>query len=245
MSNVVETDKDKINTTSSQQSQTEQQSNVATVPPLPSNVASVPPLPTNADVPVLQPNILTPCTTVQTSSKDIDLFFTERTRVFNMREKWFTLSESLSITDAETGKEVYKAVGKLFHLGADILLKDSQTGVVLCEVKSKVVSLLPEYDIFASDGKTLLGKIRKEVTLLTEKWHFTDVKRDQKWELSGDFANHDWKIHKGKIAVAGEITRKHSYIKEHYGVTVHPGNDMLQILCVAICMEKYHHDIFV
>lgn len=167
-----------------------------------------------------------------------DVFYTDKTRVFNMKEKWFTLTDSMSIMDGETGKEVYKAVGKFFHLGVDMLIKD-HAGSAVCEVKSKIISLMPEYD-FYQKGKEV-GKIRKEIGLLGERWHFTDLKRDQKWQISGDFVNYDWKIHKEHV-IAGEVTRKKSLIKDHYGVSVEAGNDMLMILCVAVCMEKYHHD---
>jgi len=167
-----------------------------------------------------------------------DPFYSQQRRVFNMKEKWFTLTDTLSIMD-ENGQPAYKAVGKFFHLGVDMYIKDAY-GNTLCELKSKILTLMPEYD-FYQNGQ-IIGKVRKELTLFGgEKWHFTDLKKNQQWELTGDFVNYDWRIHLGNN-VCGEITRKHSFIKEHYGIRVEPGADITQVICVAVCMEKYHHD---
>jgi len=154
-----------------------------------------------------------------------------------MKEKWFTLTDTLAVL-AENGQPAYKAVGKFFHLGVDMVLKDP-SGNAVCELKSRIISLMPEFDFFQNGQQ--VGKIRKEIGLLGEKWHFTDLKKNQQWELSGDFVNYDWRIHQGST-VCGEVTRKHSFIKEHYGVSVEPGADLTEIICVAVCMEKYHHD---
>jgi len=174
----------------------------------------------------------------QQQQQQYNPFYCQQRRVFNLKEKWFTLTDTLAVMD-ERGQQAYKAVGKFFHLGVDMYIKDAN-GSTLCELKSKIISLMPEFD-FYQNGQ-VIGKIRKEVHLLGgEKWHFTDLKKNQQWELSGDFVNYDWRIHQGST-VAAEITRKHSFIKEHYGVSVEPGADLTEIICVAVCMEKYHHD---
>jgi len=98
---------------------------------------------------------------------------------------------------------------------------------------------MAEYD-FYQNGQ-IIGKLRKEVHLFTEGWHFEDLKQGVKWQVSGDFLNYDWKIHNQQTHCA-EISRRHSFVKDSYGVAIEPGADMTLVLCVAICMEKYHHD---
>jgi len=166
-----------------------------------------------------------------------DPFFSQSRRCFQVQEKWFSITKNLAVKD-EQGHDAYLAEGKFFHLGLDMNLKDGQ-GTTLCEIKSKIFSLMAEYDFYQNG--TLVGKLRKEVHLFTEGWHFEDLKKNQKWQVSGDFLNYDWKIHQND-QVAGEITRKHSFIKDCYAVTVEPGSDLTLILCVAVSLEKYHAD---
>jgi uncharacterized protein YxjI len=167
-----------------------------------------------------------------------DPFYSQSRRVLQVQNEWFSFLHNVDIKD-EQGNVAYKAEGKFFHLGLDMLLKDHQGGNTLCEIKSRVFSLMPEYD-FYQNGQ-IIGKLRKEVHLFVEGWHFEDVKKGIKWQVSGDFLGYDWKIHTGQQQ-AGEISKRHSIFKDHYGVSIEPGQDLTQIICVAICMEKYHHD---
>jgi len=165
-------------------------------------------------------------------------FYTDQTRVFNLKEKWFTLTDTMDILNGNDGKIAFRAVGKFFHLGVDMLIKD-HSGATLCELKSKIISLMPEYNFYQNGEK--VGEVRKEIGLFGERWAFTDTRRGQKWEVSGDFYNYEWKIHNGSD-IAGQVTRERALFGDHYTVSVEAGNDMLQILCVAVCMEKYQND---
>jgi len=111
----------------------------------------------------------------------------------------------------------------------------------VCEIKSRIFSLMPEYDFYLNGQQ--IGKIRKEIHLFTEKWLWTDMKKNTQWHLNGDFLNYDWGVTSlDGSSKCAEISRRHSFIKDSYGVAIEPGADMAQLLCVAVCMEKYHHD---
>ena len=89
----------------------------------------------------------------------------------------------------------------------------------------------------------MIGKLRKEFHLFKEQWFFTDMKLNQKWDVTGDFLNYDWKIHSINGGTqAAEISKKHSFMKDSYGIAIEPGQDLTLIICVACCLEKYHHD---
>lgn len=158
--------------------------------------------------------------------------------MFNLKEKWFTLTDTMDILDGNDGKIAFRAVGKFFHLGVDMLIKDESDNT-LCELKSKIISLMPEYNFYQNGEK--VGEVRKEIGLFGERWSFTDTRRGQKWEVSGDFYNYEWRIHNDSDT-AGQVTRERALFKDHYTVSVEAGNDMLQIICVAVCMEKYQND---
>jgi len=165
-------------------------------------------------------------------------FYTNQTRVFNLKKKWFALTDTMDILDGNDGKIAFRAVGKFFHLGVDMLIKD-ESDTTLCELKSEIISLMPEYNIYQNGEK--VGEVRKEIGLFGERWAFTDTRRGQKWEVSGDFYNYEWKIHKDSDT-AGQVTKERALFDDHYTVSVEAGNDMLQIICVAVCMEKYQND---
>jgi len=167
-----------------------------------------------------------------------DPFFSQSRRALILQEKWFSITNNLSIKD-EQGNQAYLAQGKFFHLGLDMYLKDNNN-TTLCEIKSKIFTLMPEFD-FYQNGQ-VVGKLRKELHLFTEAWHFEDIKKGQKWQLTGDFLNYDWKIHNGQGQHCAEISRRHSFIKDSYGISIEPGADLTLVICCAICMEKFHHD---
>jgi len=167
-----------------------------------------------------------------------DPFYSQTRRALILQEKWFSITNNLSIKD-EQGNQAYLAQGKFFHLGLDMYLKDNNN-TTLCEIKSKIFTLMPEYD-FYQNGQ-VVGKLRKELHLFTEAWHFEDIKKGQKWQLTGDFLNYDWKIHNGQGQHCAEISRRHSFIKDSYGISIEPGADLTLIICCAVAMEKYHHD---
>jgi len=155
-----------------------------------------------------------------------------------LQEKWFSFLHNVGFKN-EQGQDEYTAEGKFFHLGLDMYLKHQ--GTTICEIKSKIFSLAAEYDFYQSG--TQVGKIRKEIHLFTEKWLFTDMKKNTQWHLTGDFLNYDWKVTSmDGTQTCAEISRRHSFIKDAYGVAIEPGADLSLILCVAVCMEKYHHD---
>jgi len=174
----------------------------------------------------------------QQQQQQNDPFFSQNRRVLQLHEKWFSITDNIGIKD-EQGNDAYLAQGKFFHLGLDMYLKDSQ-GTTLCEIKSKIFSLMAEYDFYQNGS--VIGKLRKEIHLFTEGWHFEDLKQNKKWQLSGEFLNYDWKIHQSS-QLAGEVSKKHSFNKDHYGLQVEPGMDITLLICVAICLEKYHHDL--
>jgi len=174
----------------------------------------------------------------QNQQQQNDPFYSQSRRVLQLHEKWFSITDNIGIKD-EQGNDAYLAQGKFFHLGLDMYLKDSQ-GNTLCEIKSKIMSLMAEYDFYQNGS--VIGKLRKEVHLFVEGWHFEDLKTNQKWQVSGDFLGYDWKIHQ-QNQLAGEVSKKHSIIKDHYGLQVEPGQDITLLICVAIALEKYHHDL--
>ena len=76
-----------------------------------------------------------------------DPFHSNQRRVLNLQEKWFSFRKTLNIVD-EQGRNAYTAEGQFFHLGLDMLLKDSNQGTVLCEIKSRILTLMAEYDFY-------------------------------------------------------------------------------------------------
>jgi len=120
-----------------------------------------------------------------------------------------------------------------------MLIKDVQQGKTICELKSRILSLMAEYDFYQNSQQ--IGSLRKELHLFKEQWFFKDLKNNTTWEVSGDFLNYDWKIHNGNT-VCAEISRKHSFMKDSYGIQIEPGQDLALIICVACALEKYHHD---
>ena len=164
----------------------------------------------------------------------------DQRRIYCIKEKWFSLKGDMDIND-EQGQKVFTVHGKLFHLGLDMVLKDDKDSKV-CEIRSKI-SLTPEYDIYDVYDKKI-GRLTKQFKLLKEVWHFENLTNNKKYSILGNFLAYDWKIYNDNVIIS-EIDRKHSIIKDCYGVSIEPKQDIVSILCIAICLEKYHHDIHI
>lgn len=162
----------------------------------------------------------------------------DQRRIYCIKEKWFSLKGDMIIYD-EQGQKVYTVYGKLLHFGLDMVLKDDKDSKV-CEIRSKL-SLTPEYSIYDVYDKKI-GRLTKQFKLLKEVWHFEDLINNKKYDIIGNFFAYDWKIY-SDANIISSIDRKHSIIKDCYGVSIEPKQDIVSILCIAICLEKYHHDM--
>lgn len=151
-----------------------------------------------------------------------------------MKERMFTWFDSYNVFD-ENGDTLYTVKGKLAW-GHLLKIYDAY-GMEVGEVKEKIISIMPKFEIEAYGKK--IGDIRREITLFKPKYD-VDYKG---WKMDGDIFEWDYKIMDRRRKVA-KISKKLWRLTDTYEIEVFDREDALYalLLVLAVDAEKCAHD---
>src|SRR5713101_6832977 len=66
---------------------------------------------------------------------------------YHIRERAWSLTEAFVVRD-DAGNAVFEVRGKFFHIGDNLVMYDRYTGQELVQIRQRVLSLLPHYEIY-------------------------------------------------------------------------------------------------
>ena len=135
-----------------------------------------------------------------------------------IKQKIFSLVDKYSVYN-EFGEPVYNVQGELFSWGAKIHLYDLN-GTELYYIKQKVLTFLPEYEIYK--GESFCARVKKEFTFFNPRLNVQSSFGD--FEIQGSFWEMDFDIQCNGQSL-GEIHKEWLTWGDTYCLSiVDPGN---------------------
>lgn len=104
-----------------------------------------------------------------------------------MKQKMFSLKQDFDVVD-EDMNPIYHVEGKLFSLGRQLRIYDSQTNAELAFIKQKLMMLLQTMEIYR--GEVLQGTVAKKLSFLNPKFEIGHLG----WQVEGNFFGYDYQI---------------------------------------------------
>ena len=154
-----------------------------------------------------------------------------------VREKVFSIGDDFWITDAD-GNQVFLVDGKALRLRQTFELKDT-SGMVLATVRKKLVAIRDTMEI-EHDGR-VVATVRKALVSPLHHRSVVDLDDGSQFEAVGNILDKEFDIQAGGQPIA-HISRSWFRIRDTYGVDIAPGQNDALLLCVAVCLDRIHHD---
>jgi uncharacterized protein YxjI len=117
-------------------------------------------------------------------------------------------------------------------------LKDA-SGAVLATIRKKYLTFTDAMDI-EHDG-AVAATVHKAVISPLHHRATIDIPGRGRLEAAGNIIDKDFEIRDGWQVIA-QISRAWSRLRDTYGVDVAPGENDALIVCIAICLDRVHHD---
>jgi uncharacterized protein YxjI len=154
-----------------------------------------------------------------------------------VRERIFSITDDFWVTD-EHGNKVFLVDGKALRLRETFELKDA-SGQKLATIHKKLLSFTDALEI-EHDG-AVVAKVHKAVISPLHHRSVIDIPGGDRLEAVGNIIDKDFEIRDGRRAIA-RISRAWFRVRDTYGVEVAPGENDALIVCIAICLDRIHHD---
>lgn len=159
---------------------------------------------------------------------------------YHLRERAWSLTEAFLVRD-DRGNAVFEIRGKFFHIGDNLVMYDCYAGQPVAQIKQRVVSLLPCYDIYRNGQHW--ARVNEQLRLFGERFK---VKGDNgmTFHVSGDIWRWNFSVSDDYGNLLGQISRQISIFRDSYAVDVAPGVDAPFVIALAVVIEmvKEHHE---
>jgi uncharacterized protein YxjI len=154
-----------------------------------------------------------------------------------VRERLFSIKEDFWITD-EHDNRVFYVNAKILTIRGALELEDA-SGHKLASIKHKLLTITDKMEI-EHDGR-VEATVHKAVFSPLHHKARIDLHHGGHLEAVGNMIDKDFKIRDGHREVA-HISRRWFRIRDTYGVEVAPGENDALMICIAICLDRIHHD---
>ena len=151
-----------------------------------------------------------------------------------LKQKVFSMKEAFTVMD-EGGAPIYEVAGKLISVGHKLTIRDMD-GEEAAYIHQKVLSLVPKYFIEV-DGQEM--ELKGHITLF--KPHYTLETDSGKWEIRGNFMEHEYEMKRGRETVA-TVAKKWLSWGDTYLLDVADDRDALTALVVMIAIDCVNVD---
>jgi uncharacterized protein YxjI len=155
---------------------------------------------------------------------------------YQVRERLFSIKDDFWITD-ENGNRVFFVNAKVLSLRGTLELEDA-SGRKLAAIKHKLLTFTDAMEI-EHDG-SVIATVHKAVFSPLHHRAVIDLP-GRRLEAVGDIIDKDFEIRDGD-RVAGRISRAWFRVRDTYGVEVAPGEDDVLMICIAVCLDRIHHE---
>ena len=154
-----------------------------------------------------------------------------------VRERIFSITDDFWVTD-EQGDKVFYVDAKILSLRHALELKDA-SGRKLATIKHRLLTFTDAMEIEADEG--VLATVHKAVFSPLHHRANIDLAGGGRLEAVGNIIDKDFEIRDGGQVIA-RISRAWFRIRDTYGVDVAPGQDDALIICIAMCLDRIHHE---
>ena len=154
-----------------------------------------------------------------------------------VRERLFSITDDFWVTDAR-GAKVFLVDGKALRLRETFELKDA-SGATLATIRKKFLTFTDAMEI-EHDG-AVVATVHKAVISPLHHRAIIDIAGRGRLEAVGNIIDKDFEIRDGGQVIA-QVSRSWFRIRDTYGVDIAPGENDALIICVAICLDRIHHD---
>ena len=154
-----------------------------------------------------------------------------------VRERLFDIKDDFWVTD-EHGGGVFYVNAKFLSLHHTLVLEDA-SGRKLASIKHRLLTFTDAMEIEADEG--VLATVHKAVFSPLHHRANIDLAGGGRLEAVGNLIDKDFEIRDGGQVIA-RISRAWFRVRDTYGVDVAPGQDDALIICIAICLDRIHHD---
>ncbi len=159
---------------------------------------------------------------------------------YHLRERAWSLTEAFRVKD-DRGHDVFEVHGKFFHIGDNLVMTDRQSGQQLLQIKQKLISIRPSYDIYR-DGEHW-GNVHEQFHLFGERFKVKG-ENGMAFEIDGNVGNWNFAINDAQGNLLANVGRELSLFRDSYAVDVAQGVDAPFVIALAIVLEmvKEHHE---
>jgi uncharacterized protein YxjI len=154
-----------------------------------------------------------------------------------VRERIFSITDDFWVTD-QGGNKVFLVDGKALRLRETFELKDA-SGVILATIRKKFISLTDSMEI-EHDGE-VVATVHKAVFSPLHHRSIVDIPGRGRLEAVGNLIDKDFEIRDGGYVVA-QVSRAWFRVRDTYGVDIAPEENEALFICIAICLDRIHHD---
>jgi uncharacterized protein YxjI len=154
-----------------------------------------------------------------------------------VRERLFSITDDFWVTD-ERGNKVFLVDGKALRLRETFELKDA-SGAVLATIRKRLLAFTDTLEI-EHDGAVVATVHKAAISPLHHR-AVIDIAGRGRLEAVGNIIDKDFEIRDGRQVIA-QISRAWFRMRDTYGVDIAPGENEALIICVAICLDRIHHD---
>ncbi len=167
-------------------------------------------------------NLFTICATLSLEVKDMIHIY--------MKEQYVARKERIIIKD-ESGKDIYLITGKWGNVGDGLYLYKID-GTLVAEVKQTKLSLMPKFDIYLSGKKVC--SVSKYPGIHNPYFRVSRIH----WIISGDFANHHYKIlHLTKTVMT--MDKVYLASGDFYALSIKREQDLPLCVCLAVILDHW------
>ncbi len=155
-----------------------------------------------------------------------------------VRERLFDFKDDFWVTDAH-GDRVFFVDAKMLTLHHTLVLSDA-SGRKLASIKHKLLTFTDAMDI-EHDGRGV-ATVHKAVFSPLHHRAIIDLHDGGgRLEAVGDLIDKEFEVRDGHRVLA-RISRKWFRLRDTYGVDVAPGENDPLMICIAVCLDRIHHD---
>lgn len=148
-----------------------------------------------------------------------------------MKQKMFSFKQDFNIVDANE-KPVYKIDGELIAIGRKLHVIDLATNTEVAFVKQKVLTLLPQVDVFV--GGDLVTSIKKRLTLFKHGYDVSNLG----WTIKGDIIGHDYQVYDAEGDLIAQITKKYFAMSDTFEFNINSEEiNPVYVIAVALAID--------
>ena len=159
---------------------------------------------------------------------------------YHLRERAWSLTESFIVRD-DAGNAAFEIQGKFFHIGDNLLMYDRYSGQEVAQIKQRIISLLPHYDIYRAGQHW--ASVHEQWRLFGERFK-VQGDNGMVFHVDGDIWRWSFTVSDDNGNLLAQIGRQFSIFHDSYAVDVAPGVDAPFVIALAVVIEmvKEHHE---